>query len=43
MLLWTNGGGATHSLEKHRACLEKAGFAQVGPLSEHRLAAVQCE
>jgi SAM-dependent methyltransferase len=40
LLLWANGGGATHGFEAYRAWLEQAGFAQVRQLGERWLAAV---
>ena len=39
LLLWVNGGGATHSFERYRAWLTEAGFGQVSQVSERRLAA----
>jgi hypothetical protein len=41
LLLWANGGGATHGFEAYRGWLEEAGFGQVRPLSERWLAAVR--
>lgn len=39
LLLWVNGGGATHSFERYRAWLTAVGFGQVSQVSERRLAA----
>jgi len=41
LLLWANGGGATHSFEEYRAWLEQAGFGVVSRLSERAIAAVK--
>ena len=43
LLLWVNGGGATHTFEEYRAWLEEVGLTQVRQLSERWAAAVKSE
>ncbi len=41
LLLWANGGGATHRFEEYHAWLQQAGFGAVSRLSERSIAAIQ--
>ncbi len=41
LLLWANGGGATHSFEVYRAWLSDSGFRQIKQLSERWMVAIK--
>ncbi|QLQ08689.1 MAG: hypothetical protein HZY76_23725 [Anaerolineae bacterium] len=43
LLLWVNGGGATHGFEEYRAWLAEADFVQVRQVNERRLVAVKVD
>jgi 2-polyprenyl-3-methyl-5-hydroxy-6-metoxy-1,4-benzoquinol methylase len=41
LLLWVNGGGATHTFDEYRAWLQQAGFGAVSRPSERSIAATR--